>query len=58
MNCCSNPQVKDLSQGLGEHRHLYCTSCKSHAWKGTMYTRQQWDDWVNDVPMPQKPAKL
>lgn len=48
MNCCSNPQIKDLSQGLGELRHLYCASCKAHTWRGVFYTRQEWDNWIDE----------
>ncbi len=46
-NCCGSPAVKDLSQGLGENRHFYCCNCKSHKWKGSFYTRQEWEEWIN-----------
>lgn len=58
MNCCSNPKVKDLSQGLGDDRHLYCVTCKSHTYRGQVYDRQQWEAWVNEVPMPIKADKI
>ena len=45
--CCRAPQVKDLSQGLGELRHFYCAGCKAHTYRGVFYTRRQWDEWVN-----------
>ena len=47
MNCCPAPQIKDLSQWLGELRHFYCAKCKAHTWRGVFYTRREWDDWIN-----------
>lgn len=40
--CCPSPEIKDLSQGVGELRHLYCTNRKAH-------TRREWDEWVNNT---------
>ena len=47
MNCCENKQIKDLSQGLGNERHWYCSRCQAHIWKGKFYTAKEWDAWVN-----------
>ena len=44
-NCCANPKVKDLSQGLGE-KHLFCASCRSHLWEGRQYTKREWSEFV------------
>ena len=48
MNCCQNPKITDLSQGLGDERNYYCKSCKSHFYKGKVYTEKEWDDWIED----------
>lgn len=54
MQCCKSPQIKDLSQGLGDERHYYCSACKSHLWRGAQYDRREWEDYVNEVPMKEK----
>ena len=45
-DCCDTPQVKDLTQGLGPDRHYYCAHCKSHLWKGEIYTKKEWEWYV------------
>lgn len=47
MTCCDKPQQKDLTQGLGPDRHIYCQSCKAHQYDGKFYTRQEWEIYVN-----------
>jgi hypothetical protein len=56
MQCCKSPQIKDLSQGLSDERHYYCSACKSHLWRGVQYDRREWEDYVNEVPMRAKVA--
>lgn len=46
-NCCASPKVKDLSQGIGDGRHFYCSNCKAHLWRGRQYTAKEWDAWIN-----------
>jgi hypothetical protein len=46
MKC--NHTRTDLTQGLGKERHYYCRKCKSHWYKGRFWTKQQWDDWINE----------
>lgn len=45
--CCEKPNVKDLSQGIGERRHYYCMKCFSHHYNGKQWTAKQWDEWIN-----------
>ncbi len=40
---CGGKRVKDLTQGLGPDRHIYCLDCKGHHYKGRWVTRKQWD---------------
>lgn len=47
MNCCQTPRIKDLTNGLGDVRNYYCMSCNAHEYDGLLYSRKQWDDWVN-----------
>lgn len=47
MNCCEKPKQKDLTQGLGVYRHMFCQSCKSHEYAGKFYTRDSWELYVN-----------
>jgi len=46
-NCCDKPQQKDLTQGLGPDRHIYCQSCKAHEYDGKFYTRQELEIYIN-----------
>ena len=48
-DCCDTPQVKDLTQGLGPDRHYYCAHCKSHLWKGEIYTKKEWEWFITRV---------
>ena len=43
INCCNKPEVKDLTQGLGNDRHMYCTHCGAHEYDGRQYTRAEWN---------------
>ena len=40
---CHPEKIKDLSQGLGLYRHYYCIECKAHYYKGTKYTKKEWE---------------
>lgn len=46
---CKHPRRKDLTQGLGKERNLYCPDCKSHWYKGRFWTAAEWDAYVNDI---------
>ena len=41
MKVCDHQNKKDLTQGLGEHRHYYCTICGWHLYKDVEYTKEQ-----------------
>jgi len=45
--CCGAPETKDLSQGIGTKRHMYCSKCKSHYFNDRMWTAKEWEAWVN-----------
>lgn len=40
---CKHENKKDLSQGLGEERHYYCSDCGSHWYRGKYWTRAEWE---------------
>ena len=46
---CVHRHKKDLTQGLGEERHFYCPNCKSHWYKGRLWSRAEWELYVNDI---------
>lgn len=46
-NCCDKPSWKDLTQGLGEERHYYCSRCRAHIWRGRFWTYETWKNWIN-----------
>ena len=52
LNCCDNPLVTDLAQGLGNYKHLFCRHCKGHYYTddetgiGRQYTAKEWFNWV------------
>jgi len=45
MKCgiCGVKKVKDLSQGLGPDRHLFCTECRAHQWGDRWISREDWE---------------
>lgn len=47
LTCCPKPEVNDLTNGFGDHRHLYCIKCRSHFWMGKKYTAKQWEKYIN-----------
>ena len=42
MKDCLHKDKRDLTQGLGEHRHFYCTTCGWHLYKDIEYTKAEW----------------
>ena len=38
----------DMSQNSYGIDHHFCTKCKAHKYKGKYWTRQEWDNWIND----------
>lgn len=59
MNCCKNPQIKDLTQGLGSIRHYYCSTCRSHLLRDKFYTAKEWFNWVNNYEHQiQNPSRI
>lgn len=47
--CCEKQNLKDLSQGIGDIRNLFCQSCKSHYYDGNFYSKEAWELWVNSL---------
>lgn len=45
---CEHPSKKDLTQGLGATRNIYCPDCKCHWYNEKFYTRDEWEVYVND----------
>ena len=58
MTCCKEPTIKDLTQGLGPDRHLYCEKCKSHEWRGREYSKKEWEEWTEAVAQKHKQMEL
>lgn len=46
---CSHSAKKDLTQGLGDERNIYCPTCKSHWYKGRFWTAEEWNFYINDI---------
>lgn len=46
---CQHQPLKDLTQGKGTTRHLYCPLCGFHIWKGKEWTKEEWNNYVNDL---------
>ena len=40
---CACHSTTDLSHGLGEDRHYFCNSCRSHYYKGREWTKEEWE---------------
>lgn len=53
MNCCNKQNVKDLSQGIGDHRNWYCMTCGSHNYIGKQYSKSEWEGYVNGSEVAQ-----
>jgi len=45
---CKHETRKDLTQGKGEIRNIYCPTCDWHLYKGIEYTKEEWYKWIND----------
>ena len=45
---CKHENKKDLTQGLGEIRNHYCPDCKMHWYRGRSWTKEEWDEYVED----------
>jgi hypothetical protein len=46
---CKHEKKTDLTHGKGELRNFYCPDCKTHWYKGKIWSEEQWDDYVNDI---------
>lgn len=44
---CDHPGKKDLTQGLGAERHYYCPNCGTHWYNNRIWTKKEWDEYVN-----------
>lgn len=48
--------MTDLTHGYGKHRNYICLNktydflgpCHGHHWKGKWYTKEEWEEFVND----------
>ncbi len=40
---CNHEKLADLTQGLGELRNYYCPTCKTHWYKGKIWTKEEWE---------------
>jgi len=47
---CHKKYIKDLTQRLGHFRHFYCVKCKAHSYKDKIYTKKEWDNYVDFNP--------
>jgi len=47
---CNHKELKDLTQGLGDVRNYYCPDCEAHWYKGRVWTKEEWEIFVNDFP--------
>jgi hypothetical protein len=45
---CTHSNKKDLTQGLGTVRNIYCPNCKMHWYKGRSWLLEEWNEYVND----------
>jgi hypothetical protein len=39
---CNHEKLSDLTQGLGDLRNYYCPTCKTHWYKGKVWTKEEW----------------
>ena len=46
---CSHSKKKDLTQGLGEVRHFFCPECKTHWYKDKVWTKEEWNNYINEI---------
>lgn len=47
---CKHENRIDLTHGLGEGRNFYCPDCKTHWYKGKMWSEKEWNDYVDYIP--------
>jgi len=46
---CGHTTIRDLTQGLGEERNYYCSTCKMHYYKGREWTAKEWEEYVEGM---------
>tara|TARA_R110000765_G_scaffold351817_1_gene441808 strand:+ start:384 stop:593 length:210 start_codon:yes stop_codon:yes gene_type:complete len=46
-SCCPSSSHRDLSNGIGENRHILCGNCFSHWYKGRYWNAKEWEEWVS-----------
>lgn len=44
---CNCERKKDLTNGYGSVRNIYCPDCKGHEYGGVKFTSKEWDRWIN-----------
>jgi hypothetical protein len=47
---CGHGEERDLTQGLGEERHYICMRCGMRHYRGRVWTRREWTEWVEEKP--------
>lgn len=62
---CTAPRVNDFSfrpfnknLSTTKVQHLYCGVCKGHKLNGKVYTREEWENWINEPEAIQNINKL
>lgn len=45
---CTCRKIKDLNQGFGDSKHLYCPDCGRHEYNDRGWTREEWAEYVED----------
>lgn len=53
---CDCSAQKDLSQGKGPDRHIYCPRCGKHVYKGIHWTRKHWEWWIETTNLTKEQA--
>jgi ADP-heptose:LPS heptosyltransferase len=46
---CKHEGKTDLTHGKGEVRNFYCPTCKTHWYKGKIWSEKEWGEYVNDI---------
>ena len=45
---CMHKNRKDLTQGLGDERHIYCPDCKWHLYKDREWSKEEWENYIEN----------
>jgi hypothetical protein len=53
---CLCAAAKDLSQGKGPERHIYCPTCGKHVYKGIEWTKKHWEWWIETTNLTKEQA--